>query len=186
VHVTERLTTNYQTSQQSFFYSEPKTMSITLIVILIVTVSLILGPLAMMRPDPVQKQKENLRLMARQHGVHYSIRNLPKQADEQQAPDPSPVYFSPPNETQNSPSWMLVRTSYAHDVNFLQWWAWQGEARASSAELAVLNQHLPALPDSIRALSAGGKGVCVYWNEKGGEPTLKQILGLIDALKQAA
>ncbi len=71
-------------------------MSIALIVILIVTASLILGPLAMMRPDPVQKNKEKLRMLARASGVHYSIRNLPKQADEQEAPEPSPVYFAPP------------------------------------------------------------------------------------------
>jgi hypothetical protein len=161
-------------------------MSITLIIILIVTVSLILGPLAMMRPDSVQKNKENLRMLARASGVHYSIRNLPKQADEQEAPDPSPVYFAPPAETQNSASWMLVRTGYEHEVNFLGWWTWQGEIRATDAELAVLKNHLQALPDSVRAISAGGKGVCVYWGEKGGEPVLQQILNLISALKEVA
>lgn len=161
-------------------------MSIALIVILIVTVSLILGPLAMMRPDPVQKNKENLRMLARASGVHYSIRNLPKQADEQNAPEPSPVYFAPPSETQNTPSWMLVRTGYEHEMHFLGWWAWQGETRATDAELAVLKDHLQALPDSVRAISAGGKGVCVYWSEKGGEPVLQQILNLIGALKKAA
>lgn len=161
-------------------------MSIALIVILIVTVSLILGPLAMMRPDPVQKNKENLRMLARASGVHYSIRNLPKQADEQNAPEPSPVYFAPPSETQNTPSWMLVRTGYEHEMHFLGWWAWQGETRATDAELAVLKDHLQALPDSVRAISAGGKGVCVYWSEKGGELVLQQILNLIGALKKAA
>ena len=161
-------------------------MSIALIVILIVTASLILGPLAMMRPDPVQKNKENLRMLARASGVHYSIRNLPKQADEQDAPEPSPVYFAPPSETQNTASWMLVRTGYEHEIHFLGWWAWQGEARATDAELAVLKEHLQDLPDSVRAINAGGKGVCVYWGEKGGEPVLQQILNLIGALKQAA
>ena len=161
-------------------------MSIALIIILIVTVSLILGPLAMMRPDPVQKNKENLRMLARASGVHYSIRNLPRQADEQDAPEPSPVYFTPPSETQNTASWMLVRTGYEHEIHFLGWWAWQGEVRATSAELTVLKEHLQALPDSARAISAGGKGVCVYWGEKGGEPALQQILNLINALKQAA
>jgi hypothetical protein len=161
-------------------------MSIALIVILIITVSLVLGPLAMMRPDPVQKNKEKLRMLARASGVHYSIRNLPKQADEQAAPEPSPVYFSPPSETQNTPSWMLVRTSYEHQIHFLGWWAWQGESRATATELAVLTDHLQDLPDSVRAISAGGKGACVYWSEKGGEPVLLQILSLISALKQAA
>lgn len=161
-------------------------MSITLIIILIVTVSLILGPLAMMRPDPVQKNKEKLRMLARASGVHYSIRNLPKQADEQEAPEPSPVYFAPPTETQNTASWMLVRTSYEHEVNFLGWWAWQGDSRATDAELGVLKDHLGALPASVRAISAGGKGVCIYWDEKGGEAALQQILRLIGALKDAA
>lgn len=160
-------------------------MSIALIVILIVTVSLILGPLAMMRPDPVQKNKEKLRMLARANGVHYSVRNLPQQADEQNAPEPSPVYFVPPGETQNTPSWMLVRTGYEHEIHFLGWWAWQSEARATTAELAVLKENLLDLPESVRAISAGGKGVCVYWGEKGGEPALRQILNLIAALKQA-
>lgn len=161
-------------------------MSLMLIVILIITASLILGPLAMMRPDRVQKQKENMRLLARASGVHFSMRNLPKQADEQQVSAPSPVYFLPPSETQNNSGWMLVRTAYQHDIHFLGWWAWQGEARATSAELVVLNDQLAALPDSVRAISAGGKGVCVYWNEKGGEPVLLQLLGLIVALKEVA
>ena len=161
-------------------------MSIALIIILIVTATLILGPLAMMRPDSVQKNKENLRMLARAGGVHYSIRHLPKQADEQEAPAPSPVYFVPPTETQNSAGWMLMRTGYEHEVNFLGWWAWQGEARATDAELVVLQEHLQALPESVRAISAGGKGVCVYWSEKGGEAALQQILNLISALKQVA
>jgi hypothetical protein len=160
-------------------------MSIALIVILIVTVSLILGPLAMMRPDPVQKNKEKLRMLARASGVHYSIRILPKQADEQAVPEPSPVYFAPPSETQNTASWMLVRTSYEHEIHFLGWWAWQGEARASATELAVLTDSLQDLPDSVRAISAGGKGASVYWSEKGGEPVLQQILSLISARKAA-
>lgn len=161
-------------------------MSIALVVILIITASLILGPLMMMRPDPVQKQKESLRLLARASGVYYTMRNLPQQADEQQAPEPSPVYFLPPTETQNTSAWMLVRTRYEHDIHLLGWWMWQGEARASEAELAVLHTHLAALPDSVRAISAGGKGVSVYWGEKGGEPELAQIIHLINALKQAA
>ena len=159
-------------------------MSIALIVILIITASLVLGPVMMLRPNPDQKNKENLRLLARASGVHYSMRNIPQQADEQTAPEPSPVYFSPPSETQSTPSWMLVRTGYEHEIHFLGWWAWQGEARATAAELAVLRVHLQALPGSVRAISAGGNGVCVYWAEKGGEPVLQQILELIAALKK--
>ncbi len=90
------------------------------------------------------------------------------------------------SETQNTASWMLVRTGYEHEIHFLGWWAWQGEARATDAELAVLKEHLKVLPESVRAISAGGKGVCVYWGEKGGEAVLQQILNLIGALKQVS
>jgi hypothetical protein len=161
-------------------------MNVVLIVILILTVSLVLGPVMMMRPNSDQKNKENLRILARAKGVHYSMRNIPQQADEQAAPEPSPVYFSAPSETQSTPSWMLVRTGYEHEIHFLGWWAWQGEARATAAEMAVLTDHLQALPESVRALSAGGKGVSVYWAEKGGEPVLRQILDLIALLKKTA
>ena len=159
-------------------------MSIAVLVVLIVTVSLVLGPVMMLRPNTDQKNKENLRILARANGVHYSMRNIPQQADEQAAPEPSPVYFAPPSETQSTPSWMLVRTGYKHEIHFLGWWAWHGEARAAAAELAVLTDHLQALPESVRAVSAGGKGVSVYWVEKGGEPVLRQILNLIASLQK--
>jgi len=161
-------------------------MSIGLIIVLIVAVSLVLGPVMMMRPNPAQKKKENMRMLARQQGVHYSIRNLPQQTDELEKPGPVPVYFLPPGETDSSSSWMLLRTRYKHDIHFLGWWAWRGEAQATNAEQAVLREYLPALPESVRALSAGAEGITVYWEEQGGELVLQQILQLLKSLQAAA
>lgn len=161
-------------------------MSIGLIIIVIVAVSLILGPVMMLRPNPAQKNKEHMRSLARAQGVHYSMRNLPQQADEHSKPSPIPVYFIPPGKTRASQGWMLIRTNYQHDINFLGWWAWHGEARASDAVQAVLRNQLNNLPESVRALSAGGDGVTVYWEEKGGEAVLVQILDLLKALREAA
>ncbi|RYY04106.1 MAG: hypothetical protein EOO53_04235 [Gammaproteobacteria bacterium] len=158
-------------------------MNIGLIIIVIVAISLILGPIMMLRPNPVQKNKENLRSLARAAGVHFSIRNLPQQADEQEKPAPVPVYFIPPEKPQLLASWMLVRTNYEHDVNFLGWWAWRGDARANSAEQQVLSEQLGNLPESIRAVSGGGDDVSVYWEEKGGEEVLQQVLLLLKSLK---
>lgn len=161
-------------------------MSISLIIIFIVIVSLVLGPIMMMRPNPAQKIKENMRMRARAKGVHYAMRNLPRQADELEQPAAIPVYFIPPTKTQDSAGWMLVRTHYEHEMHFLGWWAWRGDVRPNSAELAILKQHLKRLPESVRALSAGGNGVCVYWEEMGGELVLDQLLELLEALKQSA
>jgi len=158
-------------------------MNLALIVILIVAAALVMGPVMMMRPNLAQKNKENMRSQARAKGVHFSMRNIPRQPDEAEQPTAVPVYFLPPTKTQNTTGWMLVRTNYQHEINFLGWWAWQNEQRATTAELEVLKAQLPALPDSIRALSAGGEGVCIYWTEKGGEPVLQQVLVLLESLK---
>lgn len=160
-------------------------MNIGLIVILIIAVALIMGPIMMMRPNPAQKNKENMRSLARTKGVHYSMRNLPRQPDEQTPPPAVPVYFFPPTKTQNTTGWMLVRTHYQHEINFLGWWAWQGEQRATDAEIEVLKAQLPALPESVRAVSAGGEGVYVYWQEKGGDAALQQVLRLLESLKHS-
>jgi hypothetical protein len=158
-------------------------MNIALIVIVIVVVSLVVGPMMMMRPNPAQKNKENLRSLARARGVHFSVRNLPRQVDDQEQPAAVPVYFFPPAKSQTSAGWMLVRTNYEHEINLLGWWVWQSDARATDAELAVLQAQLPALPDSIKAVGGGGGGSSVYWQERGGEPVLQQVLGLLESLK---
>lgn len=161
-------------------------MNIGLIIIVIITVALILGPIRMMQPTPAQKMKEKMRLAARARGIHYSVRNIPRQADEQENPASVPVYFFPPPNLMVEKSWMLVRANYQHDINLLGWWTWQGDEHASAAELDVLKTQLPSLPESVRALSAGREGICVYWNEQGGDEAFQQVLDLLEALKAAA
>jgi len=160
-------------------------MSVGLIIALIVAVALVLGPIMMMRPNPAQKRLEAMRLLARAEGVQYSIRNLPRQADEADKPAPVAVYFLPPTNA-HSPSWMLMRTRYQHDIHFLGWWAWRNEGRPNNAEQAVLREQLDTLPESVRAVSAGTEGISVYWDETGGEAVLKQILNLLKTLQAAA
>ena len=158
-------------------------MSIGLIIILIVAVGLVLGPIMMMRPSPAQKNREFMRLLARGEGVHYSVRNLPRQADELEKPEPVAVYFFPPTDAAPPHNWMLLRTRYQHDIHFLGWWAWRDENRPVNGEEAVLIEHLANLPESVKAVSAGTEGISVYWQETGGEPVLRQILNLLKALQ---
>ena len=159
-------------------------MNIGLIIIVVVVIALILGPIRMMQPSPAQKNREKLRLAARARGVHFALRNIPQQADEQEAPSPVPVYFISPGKNQTGKGWMLVRANYKHDIHFLGWWAWQSEVRPSSAELEVLTTHLPGLPASVCALSSGGEGICVFWEEQGGEAALEQVIQLLEVLKR--
>jgi hypothetical protein len=162
-------------------------MSIGLIIIIIVAVGLVLGPIMMMRPNPAQKKRESMRLLARAEGVHYSMRNLPQQADEREKPAPIAVYFLAPTEANSATdNWMALRTRYEHDIHFLGWWAWRDGKRPSVAEEAILRDYLRGLPESVKAVSAGTEGISVYWEEKGGEPVLRQILDLLKSLRAAS
>ena len=152
------------------------------IVIMIVVVALVVGPMMMMRPSPAQKNKENLRATAFAKGIRISVKNLPQLTTDIEKPAPVPVYFFAPTDHHLDDDWFLLRTSYAHDLHFLQWWEWQGDLRPTTAEQAALEAYLPSLPDSVRAVSMGSKGVCVYWQEQGGDPVLQQIIKLLEVL----
>lgn len=160
-------------------------MNIGVIILVILVVALILGPIRMMQPSPAQKKREKLRLAARARGVHFALRNIPQQADEQSPPGPIPVYFLAPGKNQTDKGWMLVRANYEHDIHFLGWWVWQNRIRPTDAEVEALKTYLPGMPASVRALSAGNEGICVFWEEQGGESVLEQIIQLLEALKRS-
>ncbi|HWV16682.1 MAG TPA: hypothetical protein VN030_14725 [Cellvibrio sp.] len=151
--------------------------------VMIVVIALVVGPILMMRPSPAQRNKEQLRSLAAAKGISFSIKNLPQQAGELEAPAPIPVYFYPP-ASDSETDWLLLRANYPHEIHFLQRWAWQGDVRASQGEQQLLERQLPLLHESVMAVSAGSKGICVFWREKGGEPALEQIMSLLEALKK--
>ncbi len=151
-------------------------------IIIVIAVALVVGPAMMMRPSPAQKNKARLRALALAKGIRITVKNLPQQATQSEKPAPVPVYFIAPTDHQLDDDWFLLRTSYTHDIHFLGCWAWQGSLRASDAEQAVLGKYLPLLPESVRGVSGGSKGLCVYWQEHGGEPVLLQIIELLEVL----
>ncbi|RYZ88188.1 MAG: hypothetical protein EOO68_26780, partial [Moraxellaceae bacterium] len=71
-------------------------MNIEVILLIIVVIGLIAGPVMMLRPNPTQKRKESFRLIARQKDIHFSMRKLPQQAADGEAPPPMAVYFFSP------------------------------------------------------------------------------------------
>lgn len=153
------------------------------VIMIVIVIALVLGPVMMMRPNPAQKNKERMRTIALAKGIHFSVKNLPQQAADHEKPAPVSVYFFAPIKNSQDSDWLLLRTSYEHAIHFLGYWAWQGDWRATPAEQAVLTQYLPLLPDSVRAVSVGSKGICVYWSEKGDEKVLEQIITLLESLK---
>ena len=153
------------------------------VVITVVVIALIVGPVMTMRPDPAQKNREKMRTLASAAGIRFTIKKLPKQAAEIDNPEPVSVYFFAPTGPQAGDDWLLLRAIYPHEILYLRGWEWQGDTRAATAEQEVLKKYLPELPEGVRGVSAGSQGICVYWNEKGGEVALEKVIALLQALK---
>jgi hypothetical protein len=159
-------------------------MNMWFVIMMLLAVALVLGPVMMMRPDPIQKNKEQMRAIAYSKGIRFTIKKLPQQLSELEPPAPIPVYFFAPSKTSGDTDWILLRTSYEHGAHFMGHWAWQKQPRATAAEETILVNYLPRLPESVLGVSSGGQGVCVYWRETGGIEALALIIELLEALNR--
>ena len=161
-------------------------MSWKLVLLFVVVVSLIVGPVMMLKPRPAQLRRERLRLQARHLGLGFALRVPPGLKTDLEALAPMPCYFlSPKNPAGDNPAWILRRTSYSHEANFWQAWDWVGESHASQAQQALLKNQLDQLPAGALALSSGPGGVSIYWDEREGESGLEPINALLTQLRAA-
>lgn len=158
-------------------------MSFWTIVILILIGSMMFGPILMVQPSPRDKRQAQLRARATDYQLRVSINAMPRQATDMEAPGQTPVYTLHHRRGGAAPQWQLVRGSYEHERQFLGRWRWQTNARPSAAELEVLRNWLPQLPDSVLAVGASSGGWYVYWTEQEGEPVMARIAEGLGALK---
>lgn len=162
-------------------------MNIWFFVILILTISLILGPIAMLRPNPAQKRKEALRHYAAGKGVRFTMRKLPKLKTDMEEPGVSPVYYLAPDpQAPSLPGWILVRTQYEHEGNFYRAWDWYNDHRPSLAVREKLLDYLPNLPASVSVITQGEEGTSVLWSEKEDTAVLDVLIRMLNDLQQAA
>ncbi len=162
-------------------------MNIWFFILLIVTFALILGPISMLRPNPAQKRKEQLRMQASAKGIRFGMRRLPERKTDMEQPPVLPVYFLPPSPImQSTTDWVLMRTDYEHEGNFYKEWDWQSEVHPPHKVIDLLKAALPELPLSVPAIVQGKSGTCVFWRETDGEAMLEVIIQLLRTLDQAA
>lgn len=162
-------------------------MNIWFFVILILAISLILGPIAMLKPKPAQKRKEALRHYAASKGLRFTLRKLPKLKTDIEEPGVSPVYYlAPTAQIQVLPTWILVRTQYEHEGNFYRAWDWYNEHRPGQAVSEKLRDYLPQLPDSINVITQGEAGTSLFWSEKEGNDIVDLLVRMLGDLQAAA
>jgi len=160
-------------------------MSIWFFIMLIVACALVLGPISMLRPNPSQKRKEQLRLYASKKGLRFSMRRLPALKTDTDQPMATPVYYLPPqSKPPEIPEWILMRTRYAHEGNFYLEWDWQSTVRPTDITCSLLKTYLPQLPESVSAISHGGLGICVFWSEKEDVEMLDLLIEMLNKLHQ--
>ncbi len=152
----------------------------TFIFVLILVVAFIVAPIIAMKPRGKQSRLEQMRLLARNKGVLYSMRRLPQLKTESGQPDALPVYTLAPTEKMlGIDEWILRRTQYAHDVNFYKEWDWANSHRPPQSVQDFLLKRLVNLPASVEGISAGHHGVAVFWREEGDEHTLIELVDFL-------
>jgi hypothetical protein len=165
-------------------------MNLWFFVLLVVTIALVLGPISMLRPNPAQKRKEQLRMQASAQGIRFGMRRLPARKTDMEQPPVLPVYFLPPPTTmQSMDDWVLMRTEYEHEGNFYKEWDWQGNARPIPQVSEQLASILSTLPHSVPAIAQGKSGTCIFWRETEGEEVLIAVIAVLrnlDALIREA
>lgn len=162
-------------------------MNIWFFIIVIVAFAMVIGPIAMLRPSPTQKRKEQLRLHAASHGLRFSMRRLPALKTDMDQAVAMPAYYLPPKAKPGvNPEWILMRTSYAHEGNFYQEWDWQSDQRPIGSVVELLKKYLPKLPLSVLAITNENLGTCAFWSEKEGIETLDMLIEMLNKLHQAA
>ncbi len=162
-------------------------MNIWFFLIVLLAFSLIIGPIALMRPKPAQMRKEALRKFAASKGVRFTMRKLPKLRTDTDEPGLSPVYYlAPTPQILGSPTWVLMRTHYEHEGNFFKTWDWQGEHRPCEQICDVLRESLPRIPESVSVISQGSAGSCIFWNEKEDLELLEMLIRLLKTLQASS
>jgi len=160
-------------------------MSVPLILLVVVIVSLILGPVMMLKPRPEQQRREQLRLAARAQGLRFSMRSRPRLNTDTEQPGPTPCYFlAPKKEFDAIDAWALVRMPYRHEAHFFQDWDWIHSRQPSEKIKDQLKSQLAELPEGVAAITSGTEGVCVYWNESEGLAWLPRLKALLNDLRE--
>lgn len=148
-------------------------MDIYVIFMILLVLATVVGPIAMMRPNPTQRRHERLRRYAREVGLSVKLLPPPALATDTAAPVSVPVY-SLALQTQQT-RWTLMRAPYTHESHLGDWWQFVG-AKPTAAVQERIKSVLDKLPKGVSGLRSGGQQVAIFWREAGEEEDIDQLL----------
>ena len=153
-------------------------------IVIIVVLAMVVGPIAMLKPNKRQQRIALLRQQA--NAQHISVR-LEPEPDGLVAAGQTPqlvAYYSIHIDSKKLPHWRLQKTSFAHEIHIAQYWQWQGgESLAlTPAKLSALELLLASVPKDVLAIGCDKTGIGVMWGESKQVP-LTEIQALLESLK---
>lgn len=153
--------------------------SLVPLVFIVLAVAMAVGPVLMLKPSKYQQRLADLRTKAL--GLGLRVHMLPLEGSPEQVPAYCRQWED--KEADRDP-WILLRTSYSHELNFHNEWAWRKGLSAPVHWHQRISRLLDDAPAQLLAIGNGPQGLCCYWNERGGEVVLVKIAGILDELSQ--
>ena len=149
------------------------------IICTVLVVSMMVGPIMLMKPSLSQKRLAAKRQKAIEKGFRVHMAPTPEGVKIDAIPRYISMYCWPlEKKHKQDDSWLLIKKNYTHEIHAAGCWDWSQEPSQSPAIDKILNT-LSELPNSVVAIEKNHQGVCCYWEEKGDEQQLENLLNWI-------
>lgn len=149
-----------------------------MIVTLIGVVALVVGPVAMLQLNPLERRQQTLRQAARERGLQVKLQPQVRPGHETVI---MPIYRLPGAQAK---AWRLSRADYLHELHVLGWWQWETRLRPPPSAMPCLEAVLAQLPTSVELLGSDGAGVYAGWRERGGEKALEAMYNCLQEVSK--
>ncbi len=184
-------------------------MTTTVIIIIAVTITLVIGPLLWLRPSPRDRQLERLRGRARACGLNVSVREIPDPDPDASARVSSggkkrnptlyvaryelPLRLPGSLESQYVPSWEVVRLrhdrkSYIEEeasAHLLSGWRFERPGLPLVEDvISRLSVQLDLAPRGTVKVEGDSSNLSLYWQERGDEGEVDVIATLLEGLRE--
>ena len=132
-----------------------------------IVVAALISPFMVLKPSLRQKTILQIRQRAREQGLQVQV--MAEAIADQEGLNPTSIrYFVPwlakDLAQAGSSSWLLVRDQGRGRVAQWQGWCWSG-IEAPAHHQKAIDQVIAILPKGVNAVSVGGQGIGVYWQE---------------------
>lgn len=149
------------------------------LIFIVLAVAMAVGPVLMLKPNKYLQRLAGLRTKALSLGLR--VHMLPLEGESEQV---SAYCHQWDKKDADRKPWLLRRTSYAHELNFYNEWAWQKGMEADACWHQKISSILDNAPSQLLAIGKGPQGLCCYWNERGGEAVLNSISDILAELSR--